>query len=143
MNNYLEYETILKNQIGASIFAIIMIVALSIALVIINIKVFSKDLGKLGKLLVNVFIIVIILCGAFTFISRIYNINQDIKLQSYVTYYGEFSVIEDRRGYVTLKDQGEKITLSGTCDLPGGEYVGTIIYSKSSKHLLDWGINYN
>ena len=141
MNQHLEYETILKGQIGASIFALVMIVALFIMLVVLNIKVFPRDLGKNDQIFVNIFVIVVILASSIVFTSHIYNLNQDIKSQSYVEYRGEFHVSEYKEKYVTFKDHEKNITLSGYCDLPGGEYVGTIIYSQSSKHLLDWEIN--
>lgn len=120
-----------------------MIIALSVMLFVLNLKVFSKDLGKIGQFLVNIFITVVILSATVFFVSGIHNINEDIECQSYITYYGEFNVSEYKEGYVTIKDQDKFITLSGRCDLPGGEYVGTIIYSQSSKHILDWEINAN
>ena len=138
MNTNFEYEAILKGQIGSSVFALVMIIILAAVLVVVNIKLFSKDLGKVGQTIVNVFIIIVILSSTVVFVSRIYNINQDIKSQSYVTYYGEFTVSQYKEGYVTIKDQGKNINLSGKCDLPGGEYIGTIVYSQASKHILDW-----
>ena len=92
MNTNFEYEAILKGQIGSSVFALVMIIILAAVLVVVNIKLFSKDLGKVGQTIVNVFIIIVILSSTVVFVSRIYNINQDIKSQSYVTYYGEFTV---------------------------------------------------
>lgn len=141
MNQYLEYETILKGQIGASVFALIMAVALAVMFFVLNIKFFSQDFGKISRTLINMFIIAAILGATIFFSLRIHHLNQDIQSQSYVTYHGEFNVSEYNDGYVTFKDQDETITLSGRCDLPGGKYVGTVIYSELSKHLLDWEVN--
>ena len=138
MNNILEYEARLKGQIGASVFVLIMILALAVVLVLIN-KSSLKDSGKFFKIFVNVFVIAVILFGTIHFVSHIYDINQDIKSQAYVTYRGEFSVSKYRDGYVTIEVDGKRVTLSGSGELPGGTYNGTVVYSKASEILLEYG----
>jgi hypothetical protein len=141
MNDFLEYENILKGQIGASIFALVLIIALFAMLCVLNVKIFSQDFGPISKGLVNIFILVVIISSTVYFLFRIHYINQDINTQSYVIYRGEFIVSDYREGYVTLNDQNEAFTLSGRCDLAGGKYIGSVVYSQSSKYLLDWEID--
>ena len=143
MNKYLEYEQILKEQISSSIFAIIATVILLAVVIFLNVRGLFKDLKKIGKTIVNMFVVAVALASIIFFTSRIYSIKQDIELQAYVTYYGEFNVSEFRDSYVTLIDQNKTIALSGRCDLSGGDYTGTIVYSKSSKQLLDWDVETN
>ena len=133
-----EYEYILQEQISASVFVLVICAVLAVAFVFLNRKKFFEDLGKWGRALVNVFIIVAVVSATVHFSLRIYRLNQDIQDQSYITYYGEFYVSEYKEGSVTLTEGEDKITLSGKCDLPGGEHKGTIVYSKRSKHLVDW-----
>ena len=139
MDKYLEYESNLRGHIGACVFGLVFMAIVVVAIIVLNKKV-SKVKDKLDPILTIVLIIVFGLLGYFVFGTSINNLNQDIKSQAYVTYYGEFSVSEDRNAYVTIEVEGKSIVLEGRCDLPGGEYVGTIVYGQSSKHLLDWEI---
>ena len=140
MDRHIEYEKILEDQILGSVFALILVFVLAIVLLVVNIKLFSKDLGAIGRTLVNLFISVVIIAATAYFSLHIYHLQDDIQTQAYVSYYGEFSVSDDRNGYVTLKGGDHEITLSGKVDLSGGEYIGKIVYSEKSKHLLDWEV---
>ena len=133
-----EYEHILQEQISASVFVLVICAVLAVVFVLLNRKKFLDDLGKWGKALVNIFIVIAVVSATVHFSLRIYRLNQDIQDQSYITYYGEFYVSEYKEGSVTLSEGEDKITLSGKCDLPGGTYKGTIVYSKRSKYLVDW-----
>ena len=142
MNEYLEYEKILRGQIGALVFVLVLIIISFIVLIFVNKKAFSEeDMSKFGRFMINVVIVAVFLIFSFIDIYDIYKFNKDIKSQAYVTYYGEFNVSEYKEGYVSFEYQGKSITLSGCCYLPGGDYFGTIVYSRSSEHLLDWEVD--
>jgi hypothetical protein len=136
MDKYLEYESKLRGHIGGSVFGLILIAILVVAIIVLNKKV-STVKDKLDSIFIIVLIIVFALLGYSVFGTSIQNLNQDIKSQAYVTYYGEFSVSEDRNSYVTIEVEGKSVVLDGRCELPGGEYVGTVVYGQSSKRLLD------
>ena len=56
-----KYSELLKNQIWASVVAIALILALSLILFMLNKKHFFNDMGKIGKIAVNIFVIAVIL----------------------------------------------------------------------------------
>ena len=135
-----KYNELLKNQIWASVFAIVLIIVLAILLFILNKKHFFDDLGKIGKTAVNIFVIAIILLASFHFSFRILHLHRDIHEQAYITYHGNFEVSPFKEGYVTLSEESGHLKLDGKVDLPGGQYSGTIVYAKNSKYILDWNL---
>ena len=138
-----KYSELLKNQIWASVVAIALILALSLILFMLNKKHFFNDMGKIGKIAVNIFVIAVILLTSFYFSFRIINLHKDIQEQAYITYHGEFEVSSFKESYVTLSGESGCLKLNGKVDLPGGEYSGTIVYAQNSKYILDWNVNYS
>ena len=138
MNIYNEF---LKNQIWTSVVVIVLILALSLILFILNKRHFFDDLGKIGKTAVNIFVIATILLASFHFSFRIINLHKDIQEQAYITYHGDFEVSSFKEGYVTLNGELGHLKLDGKIDLPGGQYTGTIIYAQNSKYILNWTVN--
>ena len=136
-----KYNELLKNQIWTSIVVIVLILALSLILFILNKRHFFDDLGKIGKTAVNIFVIAIILLASFYFSFRIINLHKDIQEQTYITYHGDFEVSSFKEDYVTLNGELGHLKLDGKIDLPGGQYTGTIVYAQNSKYLLDWTVN--
>ena len=79
-----KYSELLKNQIWASVVAIALILALSLILFMLNKKHFFNDMGKIGKIAVNIFVIAVILLTSFYFSFRIINLPKDIQEQAYI-----------------------------------------------------------
>ena len=136
-----KYNELLKNQIWASVVVIVLILALSLILFILNKRHFFDDLGKIGKTAVNIFVIATILLASFYFSFRIINLHKDIQEQTYITYHGDFEVSSFKEDYVTLNGEPGHLKLDGKIDLPGGQYTGTIVYAQNSKYILDWTVN--
>ncbi len=136
-----EYNDLLKNQIWASIFALVIILALAIVIFILNKRHFFNDLGKIGKTAVNIFVVAVIFFGSFHFFVRIFHLYKDINQQAYITYHGDFEVSSFKEGYVTLKSESGDIKLDGGVELSGGKYTGTIVYAQNSKYILEWNVN--
>lgn len=140
MANLSEYEQVLKNQIASSVFAIVLISILAITFFLLHKKGFFNDLGKIGKTVVSVFVTAVILSGTVHFSLAIYRSYIDLDGQAYITYAGTFEVSSFKEGYITIKNEGSSLTLSGKADLPGGEYTGIVVYAQNSKRLLEWFI---
>ena len=79
MDRHIEYEKILKDQIFGSVFALILVFVLAIVLLVVYIKLFSKDLGAIGRTLVNLFISVVIIAATAYFSLHIYHLQDDIQ----------------------------------------------------------------
>lgn len=135
-----KYNELLKNQIWSSVVVIALILILAIILFILNKKHFFDDLGKIGKPVVNIFVVAIILFTSIHFSVRIFHIYKDIHEQAYITYNGDFEVSSFKEGYITLNDESGNLKLDGKVDLPGGNYSGTIVYAQNSKYVLDWNV---
>ena len=71
-----KYSELLKNQIWASVVAIALILALSLILFMLNKKHFFNDMGKIGKIAVNIFVIAVILLTSFYFFFSNYKLTQ-------------------------------------------------------------------
>ena len=136
-----KYNELLKNQIWASVVVIVLILALSLILFILNKRHFFDDLGKIGKTVVNIFVVAIILLESVYFSFRILHLYKDIHEQAYITYHGNFEVSSFKESYVTLNGESGHLKLDGKVDLPGGQYSGTVVYAKNSKYILDWNVN--
>ena len=136
-----KYNDLLKNQIWASVVVIVLILALSLILFILNKRHFFDDLGKIGKTAVNIFVIATILLASFHSSFRIINLHKDIQEQAYITYHGDFEVSSYKESYVTLNGESGHLKLDGKVNLPGGKYTGTIVYAKNSKYVLDWNVD--
>ena len=135
-----KYNELLKNQILTSVFVIVLIIVLAILLFILNKRHFFDDLGKIGKTVVNLFIVTIILLASVHFSFRILHLHRDIHEQAYITYHGDFEVSSFKEGYVTLSGESGHLKLDGKVDLPGGQYSGTIVYAQNSKYILEWNV---
>jgi hypothetical protein len=136
-----KYNELLKNQIWASIVVIVLILVLAIILFTLNKRHFFDDLGKIGKTVVNIFVVAIILLESVHFSFRILHLYKDIHEQAYITYHGNFEVSSFKESYVTLNGESGHLKLDGKVDLPGGQYSGTVVYAKNSKYILDWNVN--
>ena len=136
-----KYNELLKNQIWASIVVIVLILVLAIILFTLNKRHFFDDLGKIGKTVVNIFVVAIILLASVHFSFRILHLYKDIHEQAYITYHGNFEVSSFKESYVTLNGESGHLKLDGKVDLPGGQYSGTVVYAKNSKYILDWNVN--
>ena len=136
-----KYNELLKNQIWASIVVIVLILVLAIILFTLNKRHFFDDLGKIGKTVVNIFVVAIILLASVHFSFRIPHLYKDIHEQAYITYHGNFEVSSFKESYVTLNGESGHLKLDGKVDLPGGQYSGTVVYAKNSKYILDWNVN--
>lgn len=136
-----RYNELLKNQIWTSFFVIALILALAIILFTLNKRHFFDDLGKIGKTVVNIFVVTIILFASIHFSGRIFHLYKDIHEQAYITYHGDFEVSSFKEGYITLNSEFGHLKLDGKVDLPGGKYSGTIVYAQNSKYVLDWNVN--
>ena len=132
-----EYNDLLKEQIGASVFGIALIIVLIAVLLLLNKRRFFDDLGKIGKPVVNIFVIAAILLGGVYFSFRIINLRKDIKDAAYITYNGDFEVSSFKGSYVTLIDESGELKLDGRLDLSGGKYSGTIVYAENSRYILE------
>jgi len=135
-----KYNELLKNQIWASVFAIVLIFVLAIVLFVFNKRKIFDDLGKIGKTVVNLFVVAIILISSVKFSVRIFHLQKDIHDQAYITYCGDFEVSPYKESYVTLSGESGQLKLEGKVDLSGGEYYGTIVYAQNSKYILDWNV---
>ena len=136
-----KYNELLKNQIWASVFVIILILVFTIILFILNKKRAFDDFGKIEKTIVSIFIVAIILFASIYFSVRIFHLYKDIHEQSYITYQGDFEVSSFKESDVTLNDKSGDLKLNGKVELPGGNYSGTIVYAKNSKYVLDWNVD--
>ncbi|MBE6531676.1 MAG: hypothetical protein E7679_06305 [Ruminococcaceae bacterium] len=135
-----KYNELLKNQILTSVVVIVLIIVLAIILFTLNKRHFFDDLGKIGRTVVNLFVVTIILLAGIYFSVRILHLYRDIHEQAYITYHGNFEVSPFKEGYVTLREKSGHLKLDGKVDLPGGQYSGTIVYAQNSKYILAWNV---
>ncbi len=135
-----KYDELLKNQIFTSTVVLVLVIVLAITLFMLNKRHFFDDLGKIGKTVVNLFIVTIILLVSVISSFRILRLCQDIHEQAYITYHGNFEVSSFKESYVTLSEESGRLKLDGKVDLPGGQYFGTVVYAQNSKYILDWNV---
>ena len=135
------YNELLTKQIWASVFGFVLVLVLAIVLFEFNKRHIFDDLGKIGKTVVNIFIVAVILLTSVHDSVRIFYLYKDIHEQAYITYNGDFEVSPYKDSYVTLKSESGQLILNGRVDLPGGQYSGTIVYAQNSKYVLDWNVD--
>ena len=138
MYNYDVYDDVLRRVKNGCIVVLILTLVLAAFLLCMNVKGHLAKGKPLIKLLINSFVGGIVVAELIYFGISIGNIITDINEQSYIVYEGEFVVSEHNDGYTTIIVDGEKTTLSGEADLPGGTYLGEVVYGKNSKHAVDW-----
>ena len=138
MLNYEEYEKFLKNEaITYVIIMVVLIVALGALLIFMN-KKFFDDMGKVGKIIVNTFICVVLISTSIYVGIHTYNAVSDINNKAYIVYEGEFEISSYREGYITIFDGEKEISLTNNfTSLSSGKYTGKLVYAKKSRILLE------
>lgn len=141
MSEFAEYENILKREMGGYILGICACLVLTVVVILMYKTHCFDDFTKLQGIFSILLITTAIVAATINLSLGIYNVICDIDEQSTVIYEGDFEIASNNTGYVTLKNDGKSITLSGKCwGHRGGKYKGKIIYAEHSKRLLDWVI---
>ena len=131
-----KYQEIMKGHYVREFSGTVFIVFLSVvvfAFILIAIK--KWDLPKWTLLFLSIILLIDVYCTI-----RVKSIKDDMRNQSYVTYYGEYSQVckglEERQSTTIYIDGKEKHLVSSYEMTSNGTFYGYVVYSERSGYVV-------